>query len=141
MCRSIKLAMTILIAIGGTGVALSNWAGNHRAIAEMIDQSAFNFHDNATGTTGLDWFTRQFADYRGDLTNPFTFSTRPTGFNTPTNNVQLVVWANSMTASYNSQAPRGWPIYHVPAVATDWAANMPTKDAPRLDTVVSSRAP
>jgi hypothetical protein len=107
--------------------------------ATTDDPIASNFCDMNIGLTGLDPLSQQFANYNGDLINPYTNSTGDTAFSGPTNsterykhhrsgptfrhgigpgsrehNVALNEWATSMMLSYRSPALPGWPTYDVP---------------------------
>jgi hypothetical protein len=97
--------------VGATKIA--GMVGTYnRAITD--DPIASNFCDMNNGLTGLDPLSRQFANYNGDLINPYTNSTGDTAFSEPTNDVALSEWATSMMLSYRSPALPGWPTYDVP---------------------------
>jgi len=103
------------------------------------DPIASNFCDMNIGLTGLDPLSQRFANYNGDLINPYTNSTGDTAFSGPTksterykphrsgptfrhgigfgsheHDVALNEWATSMMLSYRSPALPGWPTYDVP---------------------------
>ena len=122
--------------VGATKIA--GMVGTYnRALTD--DPIASNFCDMNIGLTGLDPLSQQFADYNGDLINPYTNSTGDTAFSGPTNSterykphrsgptfrhgigpgsrerdVALNKWATSMMLFYRSPALPGWPTYDVP---------------------------
>ena len=119
------------------------------------DQIASNFCDINNGLTGLDPLSQQFANYNGDLINPYTNSAGDTAFSGPTNsterykphrsgptfrhgidpgsrehNVALNEWATSMKLSYRSPALPGWPTYDVPMMVGWMGTSVKVSDYP-----------
>ena len=121
-----------------TRVGATKIAGMVGTYNPTDDPIASNFCDMNNGLTGLDPLSQQFANYNGDLINPYTNGTGDTAFTGPTNsterykphrsgptfrhgipgsrehNVALNEWATSMMLSYRSPALPGWPTYDVP---------------------------